>query len=188
MEIKDLIKKYSLNKNDVWECHGNWILTHDACTKISHKENISLDKIESIFQTETECRFLITMTKEPTEDLTEPMTITSVGEASKANCQSKYLGSMAEKRGIDRCILKLIKAYEYGIYSEEEADSFKKPESKPEDSMVTIKQKNLITNLCVKYGLKQYNYDVMTKAEASEIISEIQNSATSLEEARQLTN
>ena len=32
---------------------------------------------------------------------------------------------MAEKRGIDRCVLKLINAYEYGIKSEEEADDFK---------------------------------------------------------------
>tara|TARA_Y100001963_G_scaffold6365_1_gene8189 strand:+ start:528 stop:1052 length:525 start_codon:yes stop_codon:yes gene_type:complete len=173
VEIKDLIKKYSLNKSDVWECHGNWILTHDAITKISHKENISLDKIESIFQTETECRFLVTMTK---EDVTSPMTITSVGEANKTNCQSKYLGSMAEKRGIDRCVLKLIKAYENGIYSEEEAEKFKKPES----SMVTIKQKNMITNLCAKYKLKQYDYDVMTKEEASKIISDIQNSEQQL--------
>ena len=37
---------------------------------------------------------------------------------------------MAEKRGRDRCVLKLIKAYEWGIYSEEEADDFKKQENK----------------------------------------------------------
>jgi len=174
VEIKDLVKKYNLNKSDVWECHGNWILTHDSITKISHIENIILNKIESIFQTETECRFLVTMTK---EDATSPMTITSVGEASKANCQSKYLGSMAEKRGIDRCVLKLIKAYENGIYSEEEAENFKKPES----SMVTIKQKNLITNLCVKHKLKQYDYKTMTKDEASQIISDINEHQTYLE-------
>ena len=34
----------------------------------------------------------------------------------------------AEKRGVDRCVLKLINAYEYGISSEVEADDFKKPE------------------------------------------------------------
>ena len=33
---------------------------------------------------------------------------------------------MGEKRGIDRCILKLINAYEYGVYSDSEADNFKK--------------------------------------------------------------
>ena len=42
---------------------------------------------------------------------------------------------MAEKRGKDRAILKLIKAYEYGISSEEEADDFK--ESKPKVANTT---------------------------------------------------
>ena len=55
--------------------------------------------------------------------------VTSIGEADKSNCTSKYLGCMAEKRGRDRCILKLIKAYEWGIYSEEEAEAFKKEKS-----------------------------------------------------------
>ena len=34
---------------------------------------------------------------------------------------------MAEKRGKYRVILKLINAYEYGIYSDVEADNFQKP-------------------------------------------------------------
>ena len=34
---------------------------------------------------------------------------------------------MAEKRGIDRCVLQLINAYEYGISSEVEADDFARP-------------------------------------------------------------
>ncbi len=54
--------------------------------------------------------------------------ISSIGEADKSNCTSKYYGCMAEKRGIDRCVLKLIDAYEYGISSEVEADDFKKDE------------------------------------------------------------
>ena len=32
-----------------------------------------------------------------------------------------------KKRGVDRCVLKLINAYEYGISSEVEAEDFKKP-------------------------------------------------------------
>ena len=63
-------------------------------------------------------RFLITMQK-------GDKTIVSVGEASTKNCTSNYYGCMAEKRGIDRCVLKLINAYEYGIYSDVEADAFK---------------------------------------------------------------
>ena len=119
MNIKELAVKYSLNKIDFWECHGSWILTHDAVTKIATIENIIINKVESIFQSETSCRYLITMSK-------NDKIIISCGEASKSNCTSNYYGCMAEKRGIDRCVLKLINAYEYGIYSEVEADSFKK--------------------------------------------------------------
>ena len=126
MNISDLGKKYKLDgKVDVWKCHDNWILTHDAITKIAHMENIKLSRVDSIFQSETSCRFLITMVKED-KDGDVIASITSVGEADNRNSKNNYYGSMAEKRGIDRCVLKLINAYEYGVFSEVEADDFKK--------------------------------------------------------------
>ena len=44
-----------------------------------------------------------------------------VGEATPQNCVSKYYRSMAFKRGLDRCILKLLKAYEL-FYSDAEIE------------------------------------------------------------------
>ena len=130
MDISDLGKKYKLDgKVDLWKCHNDWILTHDAITKIALLENIKLSKIESIYQSETSCRFLITMVKMDSNDVVID-SITSVGEADNRNSKNNYYGSMAEKRGIDRCVLKLINAYEYGVYSEVEADDFKKQENK----------------------------------------------------------
>ena len=125
MEIKDLAEKYNLEGTDFWKHKqsGKWIITHDACEKIASKENIILVDWETLNSERDFCRFLITMAKDGKE-------IASIGEASKENCQSKYYGSMAEKRGVDRCILKLINAYEYGIYSDSEADAFKKPVEK----------------------------------------------------------
>jgi len=123
MEIKDLAEKFNLDpKNDFWKHKqsGKWIITHDACEKIASMEGIILAKWETLNSERDFCRFLITMA------MGEKL-IASIGEASKENCQSKYYGSMAEKRGVDRCILKLINAYEYGIYSDSEADAFKKP-------------------------------------------------------------
>ena len=126
MNIADLGKKYKLDgKVDVWKCHDNWILTHDACSKIAIIENIKLSKIEPIYQSETSCRFLITMVKEDKDGVVLD-SVTSVGEADSKNSKNNYYGSMAEKRGIDSCVLKLINAYEYGVYSEVEADDFKK--------------------------------------------------------------
>lgn len=122
MRIKELAKKYNLGKNDFWELKRGqksmWIITHDAIEKIAIIENIQLTNFE-VLNTEVDfARFLITMQK-------GDKSIVSVGEASTKNCTSNYYGCMAEKRGIDRCVLKLINAYEYGIYSDVEADAFK---------------------------------------------------------------
>ena len=122
MRIKELAKKYNLGKDDFWELkrgqRSMWIITHDAIEKIAIIENIELTKFEVLNSDVDFARFLITMQK-------DDRTIISVGEASTKNCTSNYYGCMAEKRGIDRCVLKLINAYEYGIYSDVEADAFK---------------------------------------------------------------
>ena len=42
MNIKELAKKYDLNKTDFWELKRGslvkWIITHDAAEKIAYKE------------------------------------------------------------------------------------------------------------------------------------------------------
>ena len=106
MNIKDLANKYKLEKDDFWhhQQSGQWIITHNAVEKIAHIENVEL----------------VTMKLGEKE-------IKTIGEADRKNCFSQYLGAMAEKRGVDRAVLKLINAYEYGISSEIEAEDFKKP-------------------------------------------------------------
>ena len=49
----------------------------------------------------------------------------SIGEVSPKNTSNKYIYAMAEKRAIDRVILKLLGVHG-DFYSEEEADEFKK--------------------------------------------------------------
>ena len=122
MDIQDLQKKYELKKDDFWhhQQSGKWILTHDACEKIANIEKIQLVNIQVLNSEIDLVRFLVTMSK-------GDMTITSIGEADRKNCKSQYLGCLCEKRGVDRCILKLISAYQYGISSEVEAEDFAKP-------------------------------------------------------------
>ena len=131
MNIQEIQKKYDLSKEpnvDIWhhKPSGKWIITHDACEKIAYQEGIVLTSRE-VDNSEAELvRYWITMSME--DDNGETITVSSSGEADRNNCFSQYLGCMAEKRGIDRCILKLIRAYQYGISSEVEADDFKKPD------------------------------------------------------------
>ena len=133
MTIDDLAGKHGFTKNvDYWQHKqsGQWILKHDSVEKIANAEDIRIQRVESLYQSETSCRFLITMGKWVDGSCEE--VIITTGEADKSNCSNLYLAAMAEKRGKDRAILKLIKAYEYGISSEEEADDFK--QSKPKAS------------------------------------------------------
>ena len=121
-EIKTIADAYDLSQDDFWKHpqSGKWIIKHDAVEKIANKEGIKLVNIETLNSETDLVRFIITM------GMPNGGQIKSVGEADKSNCFSQYLGCMAEKRGIDRCVLKLINAYEYGIYSEVEAEDFKK--------------------------------------------------------------
>ena len=121
MTIKELAEKYNLTSKDAWQHKqsGQWILKHDTIERIATIENIELDNWVVELSERDFVRYRITMSMDDKET-GEVRTITTIGEADPSNCMSKYFGMMAEKRGKDRCILKLIRAYEYGITSEEE--------------------------------------------------------------------
>ena len=79
----------------------------------------------------------------------------TIGEADKkTNCHNNYIFAMAEKRLKDRLTLKLVGAYEYGVYSDTEADSFKQsPEEKiMNQPYATKQQKKAIDKLLKETG------------------------------------
>ena len=123
MKIKELAEKYKLSKDDFWELkRGNksiWIITHDACEKIAAKENIQFGA-PTIYRDSNKDVAIVGDAKRGNK------IIWSTGEASQNNCKAPYPFAMAEKRLKDRLVLKLINAYEYGIYSNSESDNFKK--------------------------------------------------------------
>ena len=122
MKIKEIAKKYDLDKSDFWELKRGsltkWIITHDAVEKIAFQEGIEFGKPELWRNDKDEVALFGTAVL---KDRTEWTT----GEASPKNCKAPYPFAMAEKRLKDRLTLKLINAYEYGIYSDSEADAFK---------------------------------------------------------------
>jgi len=145
MDIKTLGEKYGLDKaKDVWNCQGSWVISHDAVERIAVQENIELVSIEVLSSEWDFCRLLIKMKKgnktETTigEALLKTGTEMGVGANGKpkykGNCESQYIGAMAEKRGKDRAILKLINAYEYGISSDSEDDGYNRKANKNEKS------------------------------------------------------
>tara|TARA_Y100001937_G_scaffold56633_2_gene77816 strand:- start:686 stop:1291 length:606 start_codon:yes stop_codon:yes gene_type:complete len=140
--LKELAKKYNLNKNDFWQHKqsGKYIILHDAVEKIASMEQIEIVDFKVLNSEQGFARFLITMSKGNKK-------VTTIGEADSKNCVSGYKGMMAEKRGIDRCVLKLINAYEYGIYSDVESDDFKKPKSNFDERQATGSQQDYVYKL-----------------------------------------
>ena len=161
--LKELAKKYKLNKNDFWlhKQSGNYIITHSAVEKIQAIEGIEIVDFKVLNSEQGFARFLITMAKDNKK-------VTTIGEADSKNCVSGYKGMMAEKRGVDRCVLKLINAYEYGIYSDSESDDFKKPKSNYEERQATGSQQD--------YVYKLLNHTAFTVGKGAEFKADIQDS------------
>jgi|TARA_R100001443_G_scaffold19026_1_gene30352 hypothetical protein len=123
MKIKEIATKYKLTESDFWNLQRGgkdiWIITHDACEKIAYQENIKFET-PTVFRDDNKNVAMLGGAK-----MGETTTWTT-GEVSPNNCKAPYPFAMAEKRLKDRLTLKLINAYEYGIFSDSEADTFKK--------------------------------------------------------------
>ena len=102
-----------------------WLIKHDACERIHAIEKMSNPEVNVITDDNETCTFMLIKIKHKDIEWQD------VGEATPQNCVSKFYRSMAFKRGIDRCVLKLLKAYEL-FYSDAEIESTKdtKPVSK----------------------------------------------------------
>ncbi len=179
---------WELRKNS-----GKWIITHDACEKIAQIEGIIFDppvivNYESSIITENgekvqqvkwgkqfwKPAWAGTCQKK-TGDVAMVVTgykaenpeykIWTTGEANALNCTNDYYFAMAEKRAKDRVILKLINAYEYGIYSDVESDDFINREKPP-----TEKQIDLLHEIANELQIKVAGVDKMNREEVSAMI------------------
>ena len=181
---------WELRKNS-----GKWIITHDACEKIAVTEGIIFEPmvvvnyIPTIITENGEKVQKVVYGKQKwtpawagtCQKKTGDVAITIVGykkdspdykiesngEANATNCTSNYYFSMALKRAQDRVILKLINAYEYGIYSDVEADNFEKAEKEP-----TEKQLDMLHNLASELGYKLVGINKLGRDEVSKLIDD----------------
>lgn len=135
MTIRELQQKYKLDKSDFWELKRGgrsiWIVCHDAVEKIGLEEHIVIDEPVwlacGVGESET---WAVQVSGYKAEGLNgKSPHIWTTGEASSKNCKGGYPVAITEKRAKDRLILKLINAYEFGIYSDSEAEDFKQNQS-----------------------------------------------------------
>ena len=113
-DIKDLLKKHNLKKEDVWDCHGTWVLYHKSIERIQLNEKIVIVDltVEYIDLALSSCVVKCTAVKDGIKVIT-------FGECTPKNNRNSYPVAMAEKRAIDRAVLKLTGMHG-DFYSEDE--------------------------------------------------------------------
>lgn len=119
--IKKFKEDYKLVKSDFWlhKQSNNWIIKHNALEKIAAQDKITWTLDVLSFSPDIVVKCIAT---------SGDRVIESLGESSSKNTVVQFPYSIAEKRAVDRCILKLLNAHAY-IYSEAESESFKEPVS-----------------------------------------------------------
>ena len=128
--LKELLQEYGEATNDSIWLHNRgkssiWIAKHDACERMATKAGITFEEPRLLFCNNdgTSIALLIAgLDKKGNE-------VWSIGEASDGNNKNAYPWSIAEKRGKDRVILKLLGMHGM-LYSDTEADDFREPEKK----------------------------------------------------------
>ena len=104
------------NADFYWHSQSSqWLIKHEACEKIHGIEKMTTKPINVITDDNEKGTFMLITVKHGNIEWED------VGEATPRNCISKYYRSMAFKRGFDRCVLKLLKAYEL-FYSDSEIE------------------------------------------------------------------
>jgi hypothetical protein len=119
--VMDFMSKYGVASDEIWEVHGTtWCVKHKALERVAAEVGIIWEKPE-LKVCDMAQGFVAVLICGRLGDHVEY----SFGEASPKNNKNSYPIAMAEKRSKDRVILKLL-AVHGDIYSEEEADDFKK--------------------------------------------------------------
>lgn len=115
-----ILKEYGEDPKDaMWDCHGVWVVYHKAIERIAAKASIRFDMPE-IVEAKSADKIVAIVVRGFMGDRAE----WSFGEAAPNNNKNSYPYAMAEKRGKDRVVLKLVGLHGLA-YSEEESDDFR---------------------------------------------------------------
>ena len=96
------------------------IITRTGIEKIQYNNNIQV-----FFETEVVERDFVAVKAVATMGDITMETFGSALHGQGGNCRSNYVLEMAEKRGLARVVLKIVGAYKFGVFGEDESDDFK---------------------------------------------------------------
>ena len=121
-EILDFMALHKIDSDEIWEVHGNsWCIKHKALERAGAAAGIVLDR-PAMIETDSAAGVVAICVFGKLGDRTE----WSIGEAAPKNNKNAYCYAMAEKRGKDRVILKLLNTHG-ALYSEAEFEADEKP-------------------------------------------------------------
>ena len=101
------------------------IIKRTGIEKIQYMNRISVTFEEKILERD----FAVIKATAEMEGPYDTFRIETYGSAllgKGGNCTNTYLAEMAEKRAYARAVLKVVGAYKFGVYAEDEAEDFKK--------------------------------------------------------------
>lgn len=130
----EFMQRFKIDSDEVWEVRagGAWAIKHAALERVAAEQKITFDA-PTVIEGRGADKIVAILVTARMVDRVE----WSIGEASPANNKNQYCYAMAEKRGKDRCVLKLLNAHGV-LYSDSEADEFQGGDGKP----VTLPKKD----------------------------------------------
>ncbi len=121
-KLRELYQYYDLQPSDVFKHQHYVILTRQAIDKIIAKEQLSI-RYEVIICSPEYCCFKAIMEKDGKH--IETFGSALYGDFKNGNTLSHYVAEMAEKRAKSRITLMCTGFYEFGVFCEDESESFK---------------------------------------------------------------
>ena len=128
--LSELLEKVGETpQSALWDCHGTSVIKHKALEKVATLLQVVFNE-PTIIESNARDKIAVVCVKGQRtivdkDNKEHKIEAWSFGEATPYNNKNSYPFAMAEKRAIDRVLLKLIGIHGY-MYSEIEADDFKK--------------------------------------------------------------
>jgi len=148
-EAVKIFKELKINGSEAtWDCHGTPVVLHKYIEIIGAKLNVSIDSLD-VVEANAEKGIVSMKCVASIKD----RQVISYGECSPKNNKNAYPYAMAEKRAVDRCILKLANLHGF-VYSENEIDD-KAPSSKPK----TAEKKVIAAEPTIQQFIDEMNHE-----------------------------
>ena len=170
--VKDILQELKFNPTEcLWEKHGATCMKHRYIEIAGQKKGVVIDALDEVEKNSADGVVAIKCTA----SLGKSKVIT-YGEATPKNNKNGYPYAMAEKRAIDRAILKLIGIHGF-VYSDDEVDDkFENVQVKQTQSKPSIDKTYIISALSVIEENKAKKNSTVLRSEIEKLKTEINQS------------